>query len=58
MNSVMEIGDNIALLYQGELAWQGNKSEVLNSDNKLLQDFIFASPFLQRLRDAALQNSK
>ena len=58
MNSVMEIGDNIALLYQGELAWQGNKSEVHNSDNKLLQDFIFASPFLQRLRDAALQNSK
>lgn len=58
MNSVMEIGDNIALLYQGELSWQGNKSEVLDSDNELLQDFIFASPFLQRLRDAALQNSK
>jgi phospholipid/cholesterol/gamma-HCH transport system ATP-binding protein len=58
MNSVMEIGDNIALLYLGELAWQGNKSEVLDSDNELLQDFIFASPFLQRLRDAALQNSK
>ena len=44
MNSVMEIGDNIALLYQGELTWQGNKSEVLDSDNELLQDFIFASP--------------
>ena len=58
MNSVMEIGDSIALLYQGELTWQGNKSEVLDSDNELLQDFIFASPFLQRLRDAALQNSK
>jgi phospholipid/cholesterol/gamma-HCH transport system ATP-binding protein len=58
MNSVMEIGDNIALLYQGELTWQGNKSEVLDSDNELLQDFIFASPFLQRLRDAALQNTK
>ncbi|MFK8007199.1 MAG: ABC transporter ATP-binding protein [Saprospiraceae bacterium] len=58
MNSVMEIGDNIALLYLGELAWQGNKSEVLDSNNELLQDFIFASPFLQRLRDAALQNTK
>ncbi len=54
MNSVMEIGQNIALLYQGELAWQGNKDEVLESDNELLQDFIFASPFLQRLRKAAL----
>lgn len=56
MNSVMEIGDNIVFLHLGQLVWQGNKSEVLNSNNQLLQDFIFASPFLQRLRAAALQN--
>ena len=54
MNSVMEIGENIALLHLGELVWQGNKDEVLESDNELLQAFIFASPFLQRLRNAAL----
>ncbi len=54
MNSVMEIGENIALLYQGELVWTGNKDDVLNSDNEILQGFIFASPFLQRLRNAAL----
>ncbi len=57
MNSVMEIGDNIILLYNGELAWQGNKDEVVDNENQLLQDFIFASPFLQRLRKAALQNN-
>lgn len=57
MNSVMGIGDNIALLYQGRLAWTGNKSEVMGDDNEFLQDFIFASPFLQQLRDAALKNS-
>ena len=56
MNSVMEIGDNIALVHQGRLAWTGNKDEVLNSDNDLLQDFIFASPFLQKLRTAAAKN--
>lgn len=56
MNSVMEIGDNINLVHLGELAWVGNRHEVMSSDNELLQDFIFASPFLQRLRDAA--NSK
>jgi len=56
MNSVMEIGDNIVLLHQGELAWRGNKSEVLESENELLQNFIFASPFLRRLRNSALQN--
>lgn len=55
MNSVMEIGDNIVLLFHGELAWRGNKDEVLSSDNDVLQDFIFASPFLQRLRKAALK---
>ena len=55
MNSVMEIGDNINLLHQGKLVWQGNKTEVLNTDNELMQDFVFASPFLQKLRNQALQ---
>ncbi len=54
MNSVMEIGDNINLLHLGELAWRGNNHQVLESDNQILQDFIFASPFLRRLRDKAL----
>jgi phospholipid/cholesterol/gamma-HCH transport system ATP-binding protein len=54
MNSVMEIGDNICFVHQGMLEWQGNKSEVLESTNQELQSFIFASPFLQRLRDRAL----
>ncbi|MCB9039070.1 MAG: ATP-binding cassette domain-containing protein [Lewinellaceae bacterium] len=54
MNSVMEIGDNVILLYQGEIAWRGNRDEVLQSDNETLHDFMFASPFLQQLRDSAL----
>ncbi|MBK8566942.1 MAG: ATP-binding cassette domain-containing protein [Saprospiraceae bacterium] len=55
MNSVMEIGDNIAYLHEGRLVWQGSKDQVLSSENELLQGFIFASPFLQRLRAAALK---
>ncbi len=55
MNSVMEIGDRINLLHLGRLAWSGNKSEVLGSKNETLQEFIFASPFLQRLREIALK---
>lgn len=54
MNSVMEIGDNIILLHHGKLAWRGNKDEVLESENEVLQNFIFASPFLQRLRNSAV----
>lgn len=55
MNSVMGIGDNILLLKNGEVAWTGDKSQVLESDNKVLEDFIFASPFMQRLRADALK---
>lgn len=54
MNSVMEIGEKIALLSGGKLVWIGSKDQVMGSDNQFLQDFIFASPFLQRLRDEAL----
>lgn len=50
MNSVMEIGDNIFLLSNGILAWNGNKNQVLTSDNETLESFIFASPFLQKLK--------
>jgi len=55
MNSVMEIGDTIILLHLGEIVWRGIKEEVLSSENENLQNFIFASPFLQKLRTSALK---
>ncbi|MCB9305132.1 MAG: ATP-binding cassette domain-containing protein [Lewinellaceae bacterium] len=55
MNSVMEIGENICFLHEGRLEWSGSRTEVLDSDNENLQSFIFASPFLQRLRKSALK---
>ncbi len=57
MNSVMEIGENIILLDNGQLAWQGNKDEVLQDHNEVMHEFIFASPFLQKLIDKG-QKSK
>ena len=51
MNSVMEIGENICLIDKGLLVWQGSKDEVLTSESEELHDFIFASPFLQKLVD-------
>lgn len=50
MNSVMQIGENIIFIHEGELEWQGNKDQVLESNNKILDGFIFASPFLQQLK--------
>jgi phospholipid/cholesterol/gamma-HCH transport system ATP-binding protein len=55
MNSVMGIGDNILLMKNGHVAWRGDKSQVLESDNKTLEDFSFASPCLRRLREDALK---
>jgi len=54
MNSVMEIGENICLLDGGKVAWHGNKDDVMESDNDILYNFIFASPFLKRLKSKAL----
>jgi len=50
MNSVMEIGENIAFINQGEIWWTGNKDELLNSGNAELNDFVFASKLFKRLK--------
>jgi phospholipid/cholesterol/gamma-HCH transport system ATP-binding protein len=47
MNSVMEIGDNILYLKDGKKEWSGNSKDIIFSENKNLNQFIFASEFLQ-----------
>ena len=47
MNSVMEIGDHIVYMYQGLKQWEGSNKDIIYSKDKLLNDFIFASEFLQ-----------
>lgn len=51
MNSVMEIGNYILYMYQGRKEWEGNKKEIIFSKNQRLNDFIFASEFLQDAKD-------
>ena len=50
MNSVMEIGERIAYLYKGKLSWHGTKEELINTKNKELNDFVFASKLFKRLK--------
>ena len=50
MNSVMEIGDNIAFIYEGKVWWKGNKEDLMISENQELNDFVFASELFKRLR--------
>lgn len=51
MNSVMEIGDHIIFLFEGQKWWEGTKDEVRHTDNQQLNDFVFATKFLQNLRN-------
>ena len=51
MNSVMEIGDNILFISEGELCWEGNSKEILLADNQKLREFVFANKQYQKIRD-------
>ena len=51
MNSVMEIGDNIAFIYKGKLAWSGNNESIVKSKIKELNDFVFASKLIKKLKN-------
>ncbi len=43
MNSVVQIGESVLFLHDGEKCWEGSKSNVLHSENQILNDFIFAN---------------
>ncbi len=50
MNSVMQIGDNIAFIHNGEIWWEGNKEELIHAENNELHEFVFASKLFKRLK--------
>lgn len=50
MNSVMMIGQHINFLYHGQLWWKGDKNSILTTDNKELQEFVFATELTRRLK--------
>lgn len=58
MNSVMEIGDNIVYLHQGRKQWEGNNKEIIFSKDELLNNFIFASDFLQDAKQLRMMEAE
>lgn len=52
MNSVMNIGDKINFIYDGRLWWQGDSNSIVLSDNKELNDFVYASAFMKKYKEA------
>jgi phospholipid/cholesterol/gamma-HCH transport system ATP-binding protein len=51
MNSVMEIGDKLAFIYKGQKVWEGSKDDILTSDHKELNEFVFASNMAKKVKE-------
>jgi phospholipid/cholesterol/gamma-HCH transport system ATP-binding protein len=58
MNSVMEIGNYIIYLHQGRKEWEGSNKDIIYSQNQLLNNFIFASEFLQDAKAMRMMEKK
>jgi phospholipid/cholesterol/gamma-HCH transport system ATP-binding protein len=58
MNSVMEIGDKIIFMHQGHKEWEGTNKDIIFSKNNELNQFIFASDFLQDAKDMRMLEAK
>ncbi len=50
MNSVMEIGDYIMFMHQGLKLWEGSSDEILDSEVKEFNDFVFANNLMRSLK--------
>ncbi len=50
MNSVMEIGEKVLFIYEGEKMWEGTKDEIMHTDNQHLNKFIFSTKLTKQLK--------
>jgi phospholipid/cholesterol/gamma-HCH transport system ATP-binding protein len=50
MNSVVQIGESVLFLHNGEKCWEGSKNNVLHSENPILNDFIFANKLYAQMK--------
>lgn len=55
MNSVLEIGEKIVFLQNGNLAWEGDKNEIFKTDNEAVTEFVYSSDLFKKVRKAQLQ---
>lgn len=50
MNSVIEIGDSVNFIYGGQNWWQGDRNSIITTDNKEINEFVFASEFMKEIK--------
>lgn len=50
MNSVIEIGDNVMFIHEGQNWWEGDRKSILTTDNPEILNFVYASDFMKEIR--------
>jgi len=50
MNSVLEIGEKVIFIYDGCKCWEGTKEEIMHTDNKALNNFVFATTLAKQIK--------
>ena len=50
MNSVMEIGEKVMFIHNGYKDWEGTKDDILDSTEKNLNEFVFASNLAKKIK--------
>ena len=58
MNSVMEIGEKICFLQQGNLVWQGSNKEIFATDNKDVTSFVYSSNLFKKIREVQIAENR
>ena len=50
MNSVMEIGEKIIFLVNGEKNWEGTNKDIFSTENQSISDFVYSSELLKKVK--------
>lgn len=58
MNTVMESGDHIVYMYQGNKQWEGSNKDIIFSKDERLNSFIFASEFLAKAKEMSMMEAR
>ena len=50
MNSVVEIGEYIMFLHEGKKLWEGNNKNILKTNVKELNEFVFSNKLMKKIK--------
>ena len=56
MNSVMEIGETILFLKNGNKEWEGSNQNIFKTDNEAVTDFVYSSNLFKKVRKLYLED--